>query len=61
MAKEKPLKVVQYLKDQPLVEKVNHPSISEDKEQQELYKKYFPNGGGSIYSGSCIWTGTMAA
>ena len=37
-------------KDQPLVEKVNHPSISEDKEQQELYKKYFPNGGGSIFT-----------
>ena len=35
---------------QPLVEKVNHPSISEDKEQQELYKKYFPNGGGSIFT-----------
>ena len=47
---ENELKVVQYLKDQPLVEKVNHPSISEDKEQQELYKKYFPNGGGSIFT-----------
>ena len=47
---ENALKVVQYLKDQPLVEKVNHPSITEDKEQQELYKKYFPNGGGSIFT-----------
>ena len=47
---ENALKVVQYLKEQPLVEKVNHPSISEDKEQQELYKKYFPNGGGSIFT-----------
>ena len=47
---ENALKVVQYLKDQPLVEKVKHPSISEDKEQQELYKKYFPNGGGSIFT-----------
>ena len=47
---ENALKVVQYLNDQPLVEKVNHPSISEDKEQQELYKKYFPNGGGSIFT-----------
>ena len=47
---ENALKVVQYLKDQPLVEKVNHPSISEYKEQQELYKKYFPNGGGSIFT-----------
>ena len=50
MYKRQALKVVQYLKDQPLVEKVNHPSISEDKEQQELYKKYFPNGGGSIFT-----------
>ena len=33
---ENALKVVQYLKDQPLVEKVNHPSISEDKEQQNF-------------------------
>lgn len=47
---ENALKVVEYLKNQPLVEKVNHPSISEDKEQQELYKKYFPNGGGSIFT-----------
>ena len=47
---ENALKVVQYLKHQPLVEKVNHPSITEDKEQQELYKKYFPNGGGSIFT-----------
>lgn len=47
---ENALKVVQYLKDQPLVEKVNHPSISEDKEQQELCKKCFPNGGGSIFT-----------
>ena len=31
-----------YLKDQPLVEKVNHPSISTNEEQQALYKKYFP-------------------
>ena len=47
---ENALKVVQYLKDQPLVEKVNHPSISTNAEQQELYKKYFPNGGGSIFT-----------
>ena len=47
---ENALKVVEYLKNQPLVEKVNHTSISEDKEQQELYKKYFPNGGGSIFT-----------
>ena len=47
---ENALKVVQFLKDQPLVEKVNHPSVSEDPEQQKLYKKYFPNGGGSIFT-----------
>ena len=47
---ENALKVVQYLKDQPLVEKVNHPSISTNAKQQELYKKYFPNGGGSIFT-----------
>ena len=47
---ENALEVVQFLKDQPLVEKVNHPSVSEDPEQQKLYKKYFPNGGGSIFT-----------
>lgn len=47
---ENALKVVEYLKNHPLVEKVNHPSVSENKEQQELYKKYFPNGGGSIFT-----------
>ena len=47
---ENALKVVQYLKNQPQVEKVNHPSISENPEQQALYKKYFPNGGGSIFT-----------
>lgn len=44
------LKVVEYLKNHPQVEKVNHPSVSEDPVQQELYKKYFPNGGGSIFT-----------
>ena len=47
---ENALKVVQYLKEQPLVEKVNHPSISDDPEQKALYQKYFPNGGGSIFT-----------
>ena len=41
---------MQFLKSQPQVEKVNHPSVSEDPKQQELYKKYFPNGGGSIFT-----------
>ena len=44
------LKVVEYLKNQPLVEKVNHPSVTDNEEQKELYKKYFPNGGGSIFT-----------
>ena len=47
---ENALKVVEYLKKQPLVEKINHPSVSEDPDQQRLYKKYFPNGGGSIFT-----------
>ena len=47
---ENALKVAQYLKNHPLVEKVNHPSVTEDASQKELYKKYFPNGGGSIFT-----------
>ena len=47
---ENALKVVEYLKNQPLVEKINHPSVSEDPEQQRLYKQYFPNGAGSIFT-----------
>ncbi len=44
------LKVVEYLNNHPLVEKVNHPSVSKDPKQKELYQKYFPNGGGSIFT-----------
>lgn len=47
---ENTLKVVQYLKNHPQVEEVHHPSVSEDSTQQALYKKYFPNGGGSIFT-----------
>lgn len=47
---ENALKVVQYLNNHPLVENVNHPSVSTNPVQQELYKKYFPNGGGSIFT-----------
>lgn len=47
---ENALKVVQYLNNHPQVEKVHHPSVSTDPAQQELYKKYFPNGGGSIFT-----------
>ena len=42
-------KVVEYLSKHPLVEKVNHPSLP-DHPDHELYKKYFPNGGGSIFT-----------
>ena len=47
---ENALKVVDYLSKHPLVEKVNHPAVTTDPEQQRLYKKYFPNGGGSIFT-----------
>ncbi len=47
---ENTIKVVEFLKNHPQVEKVNHPSVSTDATQQELYKKYFPNGGGSIFT-----------
>lgn len=42
-------KVVEFLADHPLVEKVNHPSLS-DHPDHKLYEKYFPNGGGSIFT-----------
>ena len=47
---ENALKVVQYLNNHPLVEKVHHPSVTDDEEQKKLYSKYFPNGGGSIFT-----------
>lgn len=47
---ENALKVVKYLQASPFVEKVHHPSISDDPIQKELYKKYFSNGGGSIFT-----------
>jgi O-acetylhomoserine (thiol)-lyase len=47
---ENALKVAEYLNNHPQVEKVHHPSITDDPEQQRLYKKYFPNGGGSIFT-----------
>lgn len=47
---ENALKVVEYLNNHPQVETVHHPSVSNDPEQQALYKKYFPNGGGSIFT-----------
>ncbi|MGN0578978.1 MAG: O-acetylhomoserine aminocarboxypropyltransferase/cysteine synthase family protein, partial [Ruminiclostridium sp.] len=42
-------KVIEYLSNHPQVEKVNHPSIS-DHPDHALYEKYFPNGGGSIFT-----------
>ena len=42
-------KVVDYLANHPQVEKVNHPSLAEHPDH-ELYQKYFPNGGGSIFT-----------
>ena len=42
-------KVVEYLSNHPLVEKVNHPSLP-DHPQHALYEKYFPNGGASIFT-----------
>ena len=42
-------KVVEFLSNHPKVEKVNHPSLA-DHPDHELYNKYFPNGGGSIFT-----------
>lgn len=42
-------RVIEYLKNHPQVKKVNHPSL-EDHPQHELYKRYFPNGGASIFT-----------
>lgn len=46
---ENALKVVEYLKSNPKVENVNHPSLPNSK-YNELYKKYFKNGAGSIFT-----------
>lgn len=43
---ENALKIVEYLKNHLQVEAVHHPSL----DQPDLYKKYFPNGGGSIFT-----------
>ena len=42
-------KVVEFLSNHPLVERVNHPSLPEHPDH-ELYEKYFPNGGASIFT-----------
>lgn len=46
---ENAIKVVKYLQNHPKVSKVNHPSV-EDHPDHELYKKLFPNDGGSIFT-----------
>ena len=46
---ENTLKVVEFLKNHPKVSKVNHPSL-ESHHDHHLYQKYFPNGGGSIFT-----------
>lgn len=46
---ENALKVVEFLKSHPKVEEVNHPSLPEHPDHA-LYKKYFPNGAGSIFT-----------
>lgn len=43
------LKVIDYLKTQPLVKKINHPSLP-DHPNHDLYERYFPNGAGSIFT-----------
>ena len=42
-------KVVEYLQNHPLVEKVNHPSLP-DHPDHAVYRRYFPNGGASIFT-----------
>ena len=46
---ENTLKVIDYLKNHPQVEKVHHPSLSSGHEK-ELYDRYYPNGGASIFT-----------
>ncbi len=45
---ENTVKIIDYLKNHPQVEKINHPSL--DPKYQALYNKYFPNGAGSIFT-----------
>ena len=45
---ENALKVIEYLNNHPLVEKINHPSL--EPKYKDLYYKYFPNGAGSIFT-----------
>lgn len=56
---ENALKVVDFLKNHPKVEKVNHPSL-ETGRQKELYDEFFPNGAGSIFTFEIKGTGETA-
>jgi len=47
---ENALKVVEYLASHPKVDKVHHPAVTDDPAQKELYERYYPNGGGSIFT-----------
>ncbi len=44
------LKVVDFLSKHPQVEAVHHPALSDDARQKELYARYFPQGGGTIFT-----------
>lgn len=47
---ENALKVAEYLNSHSQVECVHHPSVTQDESQKALYQKYFPKGGGSIFT-----------
>lgn len=46
---ENALKVIEFLRNHPMVSKINHPSLGDDS-QKALYQRYYPNGGGSIFT-----------
>ncbi len=56
---ENALKVVAFLKDHPMVARVNHPSLSTGREK-ERYDSYYPYGGGSIFTFELRGTRTQA-
>lgn len=47
---ENALQVVRYLNQHPMVECVHHPAVTEEEDQKQLYKAYFPKGGASIFT-----------
>ncbi len=55
---ENTLKVVEFLQKHPKVQQVNHPSVSQDPVQQQLYQTYFPHGGAAIFTFDVM--GTLA-